>query len=261
MKHILVSAIALALTAIACTTPASKAPTICAHRGFWKCPDAPNHENSLTSLRMAQEYGFWGSEFDVHVSADDIVVVHHNDSTLSGLDIHTSTYEQLAATALPNGEVIPTIDMYLEQGEKSDCMLVCEFKEEGIRERADKMIDVTVDALKAHGLFDPARVMFISFDLEVCKRIAAEYPEFTNQYLEGDLSPKEVKDLGINGIDYDYAVFYEHPEWIAQAHELGMSVNSWTVNTREDMEYLIGLGIDCITTNEPLLLREILESK
>lgn len=262
MKQMFVSAIALAITAIACTTPAPKVPTICAHRGFWKCEDVPNFENTLTSLRMAQEYGLWGSEFDVHITADDIVVVHHNDSTLAGLDIHTSTYEDLAATPLPNGEVIPTIDMYLEQGEKkADCMLVCEFKEEPSRERADKMIDVTIEALKAHNLFDPARVMFISFDLEVCKRIAAEYPEFVNQYLEGDLSPKEVKDLGINGIDYKYKVFYKHPEWIAEAHELGMSVNSWTVNTREDMEYLIGLGIDCITTNEPLLLREVLESK
>ena len=37
-----------------------------------------------------------------------------------------------------------------------------------------------------------------------------------------------------------------------------MSVNVWTVDTQEEMKYLIGLGVDCITTNEPLLLHYLL---
>lgn len=259
MKKFFVPALAVALAVIGCEPKqTSQGPDICAHRGFWKCEDIPAWENTVASLRAAQEYEFWGSEFDVHITADDIVVVHHNDQTQEGLDIHTSTYEQLAGELLPNGETIPTIDEYLEQGENSKCMLVCEFKPEGDPERARKMVDVTVDALKAHGLWDPSRVMFISFDLEVCKRIAADFPEFTNQYLEGDIAPAALKEMGINGIDYHFQVFHNHPEWVAEAHDLGMSVNVWTVDTEDEMQYLIDLGVDCITTNEPLLLRDLL---
>lgn len=83
-------------------------------------------------------------------------------------------------------------------------------------------------------------------------------PEFTNQYLRGDIAPAELHKLGINGIDYHYKAFYEHPEWVKEAHDLGMSVNVWTVNHESDMKAMIGLGVDCITTNEPLLLRSLL---
>ena len=40
-----------------------------------------------------------------------------------------------------------------------------------------------------------------------------------------------------------------------------MSVNVWTVNDREKIKKMADLGVDCITTNEPLLVREILGSK
>ena len=231
---------------------------ICAHRGFWQCEDVPNAQNSLASLRMAQEYNFWGSEFDVHLTADDVAVVHH-DGVKDGLPIHTSTYAQLSEKPLKNGEVLPTLEMYLDQGKESDCVLVIELKPEDSREQGDRLVDLCFAALKERDLWNPERVMFISFDLEICKKVAALAPEFTNQYLEGDLTPAELHKMGINGIDYEDVVFQEHPEWIEEAQKLGMSTNAWTVNTEEGMEYLIGLGIDCITTNKPLLLREILK--
>ena len=86
-------------------------------------------------------------------------------------------------------------------------------------------------------------------------------PAFTNQYLNGDLSPADLAKAGINGIDYQYNVLYEHPEWVEEAHDLGMSVNVWTVNKAKDMRNFIDMGVDVITTNEPLLLREILGDK
>lgn len=92
--------------------------------------------------------------------------------------------------------------------------------------------------------------MFISFSMNVCKRVAKLAPEFTNQYLRGDIAPAELHKLGINGIDYPYKAFYKHPEWVKEAHDLGMSVNVWTVNHESDMKAMIGLGVDCITTNE-----------
>lgn len=37
-----------------------------------------------------------------------------------------------------------------------------------------------------------------------------------------------------------------------------MEVNAWTVNKKADIQKMIDLGVDCITTNEPLLVREML---
>ena len=231
---------------------------ICAHRGFWKCEEAGNAQNSLASLQAAQEQGFWGSEFDVHITRDNVVVVNH-DPVFRSKSIHGSQYASLRKQGrLANGEVLPTLDSYLEQGLASPTMLVLELKPQRSRERADRMMDDCIALLQEKGLWDPARVMFISFDYEACKRLAALAPEFTIQYLEADKDPDTVHADGINGIDYHYSAFRRHPEWVARAHQLGMSVNAWTVNKADDMQYLIDLGVDCITTNEPILLRSLL---
>lgn len=235
-------------------------PRICAHRGFWKNAEAGKTQNSIASLRLAQENGFWGSEFDVHITADDVVVVNH-DKTYGGLPIHSSTYAQLSARPQKNGEQLSTIQAYLDQGAQSPCMLVLELKNQESREKANKMLDICVEALQERGLLDPSRVMFISFDLEACGRIARELPEFTNQYLNGDLSPEELNQLGINGLDYNSVVLRRHPDWVERAHRLGMSTNVWTVDSRAGMKYFIGLGVDCITTNKPLQLRALLENR
>ena len=48
-------------------------------------------------------------------------------------------------------------------------------------------------------------------------------------------------------------------EWIEELHKLGMKVNVWTVNKAEDMQWLIDRKVDFITTNEPLVLQQLLK--
>ncbi len=248
----------LSLLAAALLLMPSDSVNICAHRGYWKCGDIPNEQNSLASLRMAQEYGFWGSEFDVHLTIDGVAVVHHDD-TKDGLLIHTTTYKELSEKPLSNGETLPTLESYLDQGWKNpSCMLVLELKPQKGRDETNALVDYCVKALKERKLYRPDRVMFISFDLEICKRLAVEAPEFTNQYLGGELEPEILHGYGINGLDYHFIAFHKHPDWVERAHRLGMSVNVWTVDSVKEMEYLLKLGVDCITTNEPLKLRELL---
>ena len=38
-----------------------------------------------------------------------------------------------------------------------------------------------------------------------------------------------------------------------------MKVNAWTVNDPKDMKWLIGQGVDFITTKEPVKMQEILQ--
>lgn len=244
--------IVFALAALLLSVPVS-AQKVCAHRGFWQCEEAGYAQNSIASLRLAQEGGFWGSEFDVHLTADSVVVVNH-DPSIVGIPIHTSTYRELLGARLPNGETIPTLNEYLHQGAKSACMMVLEIKPQDTVEATLTLAAQCVRQLKAHGLLDPQRVMFISFSYDACKWIAANLPGFGNQYLEGVVEPEQIHADGINGIDYNWVAFHKHPDWVERAHALGLAVNVWTVDDPEEMRYLRDLGVDVITTNRPDLV-------
>ena len=49
-----------------------------------------------------------------------------------------------------------------------------------------------------------------------------------------------------------------HAEWFDEARKLGLDINVWTVNDEGSMKYLIGKGVDYITTDEPELLQSLL---
>ena len=251
---------AAAIMVLAASCSAQKI-AVTAHRGFWKSDEAAGAQNSIASLKAAQDEGLWGSEFDVQMTNDCVLLVHH-DPDIDGVRIWDTSYSKFANSRLKNGEKVPTLDEYLTQGEKSDkTVLVMELKKQGDKAHEDYMTDQAVAALKRHNLYSPDRVIFISFSLNICKRLAGLCPGFTVQYLENDMSPDELYKLGINGVDYEYTVFEKHPDWIKQARAHGMSVNSWTVNKEEDIQNMISIGVDCITTNEPLLTRKLLGKK
>ena len=258
-KIVFVFAVALACLIVGCGPKENKV-AITAHRGFWNCEEAGYPGNTISSLRTAQDNYFWGTEFDVHITGDDQLLLNH-DNVLYDKNIHEMPIDTFLAMVLPNGEHPASADQFLTQAEKGNTMLVWELKPHESEERENLMVDKTIEALKAHNLYDPKKVMFISFSLNICKRIAALCPGFTNQFLEGaerDLGPQEIFDMGINGIDYHFSKFQAHPEWVEQAHKLGMSVNVWTVDDEQIMRDMIDLGIECITTNEPRKVREVL---
>ena len=234
---------------------------IVAHRGYWNCEEAGFARNSVAALRMAQEAGFWGSEFDVHLAADDVVVVNHDDSR-DGILIRDHAYADLAGIRLENGEPVPTLDDYLAQGAKSKTtVLVLELKSHPDAAREDRLVERCFEGLKAHGLFDPSRVIFISFSLHMCEKIAAEAPQFVCQYLNGELSPALLAGKGINGIDYNEGVLARHPEYVAQCDSLGMSSNVWTVNDPDHIDAFIAGGVHAVTTDVPMTARARLGEK
>ena len=256
MKRIIILFMAAAL--VAACGPKEHKIAIAAHQGYWDCDEAQHIGNSVASLAKAQEEGFWGSEFDVHLTADDQMLVFHNED-IFGVHIHQTPLDSLTAITYPNGMHPASLDDYLSQAEKcSTTKLVFELKPHEDPERELIFVDKAIEALKAHNLYSPKRVMFISFSLNMCKRIAELCPEFDNQYLGFDIDPDELFEMGINGVDYHFSAFYQHPEWIEHARNHGMSLNIWTVDNPEDIQKVIDMNPDCITTNVPLLVREML---
>ena len=239
----------------------NKTMGIVAHRGFWNCEEAGFAKNSVAGLRCAQENGFWGSEFDVNMTSDGVLIVYH-DSKIDGKLIEKYPYSEFKDVTIANGEKIPTIDEYLEQGKKyPETMLVYEMKPHSCEEVEDRFVELTIAKLKEHELLDPERVMFISFSYHICKRMAEELPGFTVQYLNGEKSPAKVKKDGINGIDYNYKIFNLNPKWATKAKKLDMSTNTWTVNKVENMKQVIDHGVMYITTDYPLEARKVIKEE
>lgn len=233
---------------------------IVAHRGFWNCDEAGYAKNSLAALRCAQEAGFWGSEFDVNMTSDGVLLVYH-DSDVEGKKIEKHPYEDFKDFKIKNGETIPTIDQYLEQGKKyPETMLVYEMKPHSCDEVEDRFVELTIAKLKEHDLLHPDRVMFISFSLHMCEVLAQKLPAFTVQFLGSSMSPDKLAEKGINGVDYNHDVFALHKKWYKMARKNKMSVNAWTVNKEGDMKKMFELGVDYLTTDYPLVARELLKT-
>lgn len=238
---------------------AQKQTGIVAHRGFWNCEEAGYAKNSLAALRCAQEAGFWGSEFDVNMTSDGVLIVYH-DGDVEGKKIEKHPYSEFKDFKIKNGETIPTIDQYLEQGKKyPETMLVYEMKPHSCDEVEDRFIELTIEKLKEHALLDPQRVMFISFSLHICEVMAQKLPDFTIQFLGNSQSPDELAEKGINGVDYNHGVYARHKKWYKQARRHNMSVNAWTVNKENDMERMLEMGVDQLTTDNPLEARALMQ--
>ena len=232
---------------------------IVAHRGFWNCEEAGYSKNSIASLRCAQEAGFWGSEFDVNMTSDGVLLVWH-DNNVEGKRIEKHPYEAFKYYRLKNGESIPTLDQYLEQAKKyPETVLVYELKKHSCDQVEDKFVNLVIANLKKHDLLDPSRVIFISFSHHICKKLAKELPGFTVQYLNGEKKPATVKKDGINGIDYNYNVLKFNKKWVSKAHNLGLSTNAWTVNKEEDMKAMLKMKVNMLTTDQPLEARKLMK--
>lgn len=227
---------------------------IIAHRGFWNTEQSA--QNSLTALKKAYEEGLYGSEFDVWLTADGIPVVNH-DHEVDSLIVEESTYEQLQTITLSNGEKIPTLEQYLQLGKKLDGLqLILEIKPHKRIINEDRLVAQIVEMVRRYGLEN--RTDYISFSMNICKELRKCAPYSRVVYLRGDVSPADLKEIGLTGLDYSYKALSDNPEWISEAKKLKLTTNVWTVNDTVEMERYIRFGIDFITTDNPLELKALL---
>lgn len=242
----------LALAAMALTVGAQE--VVC-HRGYWDTEGSA--QNSIRSLVKADSIGAWGSEFDVWMTSDGVLVVNH-DASCDGVTIESSKWKQLKNKQLNNGEPLPTLDKMLECGKTLKTKLILEMKPHKNKEQEKEAALKIVRMVKDKGL--ESRVEYITFSYAGMKCLKELAPEGTPvYYLNGELSPSQLAELEVAGIDYSIRVMREHPQWIDDAHSLGMKVNVWTVNSERDMDWCIHYGVDFITTNAPELLQRKLE--
>ena len=244
------------ILALACASLIMYAqPKVVAHRGYWRAEGSA--QNSIASLQKAAAIGCYGSEFDVWITVDGVPVVFH-DATINGIRIEDATFAELMNHRLANGEFIPTLQQYLLEATKTDnCQLILEIKPHSTAQRDERIVQRCLELI--HMLKLEKRTEYISFSKHVCEYLHAEEPKAKIAYLNGDLAPKDIKTMGLTGIDYHFNVFKKHPEWLTEAQQLGIEVNVWTVDGKDALtEFAKTKGIDIITTNDPEILQNIL---
>lgn len=225
---------------------------IIAHRGYFQT-NPPTTENSLKSLENAQNLKIYGSEFDVRMTKDGVLVINH-DEHHGKMEISETDFKELEKVKLSNGEQFPTLKDYLKKGKKDKSLkLIVEIKPDKTKEKEDELTAKTIKMIKDMKLESQSE--FISFSLNICKEIKKLEPTFKVQYLKGELSPQQIKDEGLDGIDYHYSIFEKNPTWISEAKALGLITNSWTVNDIAVYEKLKDQGIGFVTTNIPEQLK------
>lgn len=227
---------------------------IIAHRGFWKTNPA-TAENSIQSLKNAQNLTIYGTEFDVRISKDGVLIVYH-DEYYGKLQISETNFSDLEKLKLQNGENIPILKDYLEKGKENQSLkLMIELKPINSKIKENDLVQKAIQLVKELHL--ESQTEFISFSLNICEQIKKQESSFKVHYLNGDLSPIEIKEKGLDGIDYHHSVLLKNLSWISEAKTLGLTTNSWTVNHIEIFQQLKKQGIDFVTTDIPDVLSEI----
>ena len=133
------------------------------------------------------------------------------------------------------------------------------------------MAAVFVESVKRHGLDRPESLRSIpviiqSFDRPTIKRMATELPTIPRVFLteaDDDLTDAQLKDLAAfaTGIAPEKRLIAAHPDMVARAHALGLTVTAWTFKADEKTNYpsvkdemtkfLYTFGIDALFTNNP----------
>jgi glycerophosphoryl diester phosphodiesterase len=221
---------------------------VVAHRGAWKNTGAP--ENSLAALRQAVKLGCEGSEFDVHMTADSVPVVNH-DNAVQAVSIARTQSSELLKLQLSNGEPLPTLSAYLTAGmEQMTTRLVLEIKTSELgKEHSLALTRKVIELVESHRA--QAWVDYIAFDFDVCREVVRLAPYARVAYLNGDKTPDELAAEHFFGLDYHFKVLQKNPGWIEDAHLRNLTVNVWTVNDTTLMKELLDKKVEFITTNEP----------
>ncbi len=251
MKKSILLVLSAMLICVASVSMAQNKNKVIAHRGAWKNTGAT--ENSISALEHAIKLGCYGSEFDVHMSADSVLFVNH-DHAIKGTDIEKTVAKELSEIKLGNGENLPTLEAYLKAGSKQkNTRLILEIKTSKIgKERslalARKCVEM-VQKLKVQAITD-----YIAFDFDVCLEVKKLAPKAHVEYLNGDKTPAEILAAGLDGIDYHFTVYKKNENYIKEMHQNKLTTNVWTVNDEGAMKWFLDNNVDFITTNEPELL-------
>ncbi|MCI8803535.1 MAG: glycerophosphodiester phosphodiesterase [Oscillibacter sp.] len=235
-----------------------------AHRGYsGKYP-----ENTMLAFRKAVEAGADGIELDVQLTRDGEPVILHDeqvDRTTDGTgwvkDLTLAELRKLDASYLYTGQYgfnpVPTLREYCEFIRDLPVITNIEMKT-GVFEYPG-MDEKVWDMIQEYRLEE--KVIISSFNHYTILRMRELAPAL--KY--GFLSETWIIDAG--KYCHEHGVACYHPmfrsltqEAVAELKQYGLEINTYTVNTEEDVRDLAAKGIDAVIGNFPEMTRDVLAS-
>ena len=172
------------------------------------------------------------------------------------------------------GIQIATVDKLFEEFYESnpELMFIVEIKNSGeLGYKACEILNQTLEQYPGY----KDQIVVGTFHDEIEEELKTNYPELMRGAPTGTAAKFILTQyLGVNLFDNSDFVCLQIPmsydlgikinldkkTLINRAHRRNISVQYWTINEEEDMRKLIELGCDCIMTDNPKLLREVLQS-
>jgi glycerophosphoryl diester phosphodiesterase len=233
-------------------------PLLIGHRGY----PARYPENTLASFKGAMEAGCDMIELDVTLTRDRKVVVIHDDTldrTTTGKGaVRDRSFEEIRKLDAGgwfdsrfSAERVPELSEVLKLT-AGRCLLNIEIKESAFEQGypADAIEHQVVDLVKAGGAVD--RVVVSSFGPRILERIAAMDAPPAIAYISEHGADRSLLEMLLA-----VQAFSWHPRFnvltraqVDLLHAAGLKVFPWTVNTREEAEKLLALGVDGLICNE-----------
>ena len=250
-------------------------------------------ENTLAAFSAAMARGCDGAELDVQLSADGVVVVHHDFRLNPVLTRHaggwlkgeTPAIKDLSFAALQafdigrpdpasdyvrahpklvaaEGERIPSLEAVVARAKaaRAPFWLFVELKTSQDPDSSDAiaLAEETLAVMETY--LD--RTIFVGFDWRGLLRVKELEPDthcwFSTDKLQGDVKPI-LDGIAAAKADGWFSHFANATgENVAHARMLGLNVGAWTVNEPAEMKKLIALNLDAICTDRPDLLAAVI---
>ena len=252
-------------------------PIVYAHRGG----AALRPENTVEAFDHGLACGAEGLEFDVQLSKDGIVVIHHDatlERTTNGCGpLAACTAAELATVdagfnfgdgrgGYPyrgRGIAVPTLRDVLRR--YPSAALIIELKVGG-----DELARRVVDDVRAAGAVD--RVAIGSFYATALRAVRSYEPAIATGAAREETRWALYRSwVGLRIAGAPYREF-QVPEWsgltpivtrrfVSAAHRAGVAVKVWTVNAEEDMRRLVSIGVDGLITDHPDVARSVISTR
>ena len=205
-------------------------------------------ENTLASFRYAAELGVDAIELDVRKTRDNELVVIHsadvNKTTDGNGTVNSFTLEEIKKFVTEKGEHIPTLEEVLDAMARRVKVLI-ELKEAGTEEKV-------IELIRRKKLMD--RVIIISFHEDVLRKVR----ELDNEVTLGLIYVRHKNPIQSAlelKAEYLLSLYrFTHSANVKKAHEAGLKVIAWTINTKEEAIEYKKKGVDGIATDRPDIL-------
>lgn len=240
-------------------------PLLIGHRGY----PARYPENTLASFKAAMEAGCDMIELDVTLTKDRKVVVIHDDTlerTTTGKGpVRDRSFEEIKMLDAGSWfdarfatERVPELSEVLKLT-TGRCLLNIEIKESAFEADypADAIEHQVVGLVKTGGAM--GRVIISSFDQRILERIAAMDAPPAIAYIsdrEADRSVLEML-LAIKAFSWHPRFRVLTRDQVEMLHAAGLKIFPWTINTREEAERILALGIDGLICNDLRVMRAV----